>query len=244
MLSNAAVPMTYEVALEEYNDVLEKDHLSAAYARLFCDYMGIMLAILPVFIAVTRGLRDRRARAGEVIYSRSASSFHIITTRYLAMIIMILLPVILISFIPALECLYYGTSIGIAIDHFAFIKYILGWLLPSIMIATSVGVFLTELTDTAIAIVVQGLWWFISLFMGLMNMMGGYGRNLMPRHNTVGNYSIFKENIEILIANRITYASVAVLLIIASVIVYDLKRWGKLNIHGTIFSNRNSKSTI
>lgn len=54
-------PRTYEDALKEYQDLTEKDRLTGGYARLFCDYMGIFLGLLPVFLAVTRGLRDRRS---------------------------------------------------------------------------------------------------------------------------------------------------------------------------------------
>ena len=59
--NSAREPMTYEEALEEYEVLTEKDRLTGGYARLFSDYMVIFLGILPVFLAVTRGLRDRRA---------------------------------------------------------------------------------------------------------------------------------------------------------------------------------------
>ena len=73
--NSAVVEMTYEDALEEYHNLLEKDGLTGGYARLFCDYMGIILAILPVFVAVTREIRDKRAQMKELIYTRKASSF-------------------------------------------------------------------------------------------------------------------------------------------------------------------------
>jgi hypothetical protein len=244
MESNAQVPKTYEDALKEYNEILDKDHFTGAYARLFCDYMGIVLAILPVFIAVTRGLRDRRARASEVIYSRRASSVTVITTRYLAMLVMLILPVILITGYLTIQCITYGNSIGINTDSMAFIKYIFGWLLPTIMVSVSVGVFFTELTETALAILIQGIWWIISIFTGISQMFGGYGWNLVPRHNVLGNYSLFHDNYYQLFLNRITYASIAVLLIIAAIIVYELKRKGKLIVHGKILLHRKSKSKI
>lgn len=234
---NARVPMTYEDALEEYEEIIEKDRYTGAYARLFCDYMGVVLAILPVFIAVTRELRDRRARANEVIYSRRASSFYIVFTRYLAMLSMLLLPVILISIFPTVESLYFGAKEGITIDPLAFLKYILGWLLPTMMAATAVGVFFTQLTDTAIAILIQGFWWFASVFLGAINIKGGYGWNLIPRHNTLGGYQVFHDNFNILAANRITYALAAILLVLGTVILYDNKRKGKIRLRGKISKN-------
>lgn len=240
--SNALVPMTYEDALQEYDEIRVKDKLSAAYARLFCDYIGIVLAILPVFLAVTRGLRDKRAGAWEVIYSRRVSSFTVIMSRYLSMLVMLMLPTLLIAAYINLLCLYSGAGEGIAVDSLAFLKYSLGWLLPSVMVSDSVGLLLTELTESAIAILVMGAWWFISIFTGIINIRGGYGWNLIPRHNTLGNYQVFHDNFNILVANRIGYGILAILLALAAIFIYDLKRRGKLIIHGKKSANNKSES--
>ena len=50
--SNAQVPKTYEDAITEYRELTEKDRLTGGYARLFSDYMGIFLGLLPVFLIV------------------------------------------------------------------------------------------------------------------------------------------------------------------------------------------------
>ncbi len=237
--SNAYVPKTYEQALQDYNDIIEKDHLTGAYARIFCDYLGITLAILPVFLAVTRGLRDRRAKAAEIIGSRRASSFHIVISRYLAMVTMLLLPVLLLSSFMGIACIITGVRQGIAVDYLAFPKYILVWLLPTIMITTSVGMLLTELTDTALAIIVQGFWWYISAFTG--NLSGNCGWNLLPRHNTVGEYDLFMENIRQFTLNRMVYTLIAILLLFISIWLYESKRRGRLDIRGKIFPHRRVK---
>jgi hypothetical protein len=238
---NAYVPMTYEDAMKEYNDIIRRDHLSGAYARLFSDYMGIILTILPVFLAVTRGLRDKRARANQIIYSRSVSSFTVIMSRYLSMLLMIMIPVLLIGIWMTVQCVYNGIGEGVSVDLLAFAKYTVGWLLPGIMISTSVGVFLTELTETAIGILVMAAWWFASLFMGIVTIRGGYGLNLIPRHNTLGNYQVYQEQFHILVLNRSIYALAAILLAALAIFIYDRKRRGKLIIHGKISSNRKSK---
>lgn len=239
--NNAYIPMTYEDAMKEYNDIIRRDHLSGAYARLFSDYMGIILTLLPVFLAVTRGLRDKRARANQIIYSRNVSSFAVVISRYLSMLLMILLPVLLIGIWMTIQCVYNGSGEGVTVDLLAFAKYTFGWLLPGIMISTSVGVFLTELTETAIGILVMAVWWFVSLFLGIATIRGGYGLNLMPRHNILGNYQVFHEQFPILVLNRTIYALAAVLLVAAAVFIYDRKRRGMLIIHGKISSNRKSE---
>lgn len=236
---NAYVPMTYEQALKEYNDIIQKDHLTGAYARYFCDYFSIILAILPIFIAVTRVLRDKRARAREIIYSRKASSFQIIMSRYLAIVIMLLIPVILLASFMAIACINSGIQTGIAVDYMAFPGYIISWLLPTVMISTSIGMFLTELTDTAIAIIVQGLWWFISLLSG--DLIGNCGWNLIPRHNKIGYYKVFKEYFDQFVLNRVIYTIAAILILAATVYIYEMKRKGRVILSGEIFPNRNIK---
>ena len=233
------VPMTYEDAAREYENLKKEDRLTGGYARLFCDYMGIFLGVLPVFLAVARGLRDRRARMQELIYTRKCGSFTVIASRYLAMVVMLLLPVLALSVIPLGKCASYAQGAGIAVDMLAFVKYILGWLLPTIMIVVALGMFLTELTDTAAAVLAQGAWCFAAVFTGVMSLTGGrYGWNLVPRHNTEMNWQGFHDGFAQLAANRILYASAALVLVALTAFLYSQKREGRLNIRGKILADR------
>lgn len=243
--SSASVPMTYKEAVEEYDTLIEKDHLTGGYARLFSDYMVIFLGILPVFLAVTRGLRDRRAMMQELIYTRRCSSFTIMVSRYLAMVVMLIIPVLIISMVPLLNCMEYARTAGIRVDLLAFVKYTFGWLVPTIMIATAVGTFLTELTDTAVAVLVQGAWWFVAIFGGVGSLQGGmYGWSLAPRHNTEMNWQGFHDGFAQLVANRLFYSAAAVLLTALSVFIYSQKRKGRLKVRGKIFADRKGKSEV
>lgn len=242
ILSTETVPLTYEEAVIEYENILYQDKLTGAYARLFCDYIGIVLGILPIFLAVTRGLRDKRTMVSDVIYSKKISSTTIILTRYLSTIIMILLPVLLISLSPALESMYYGSSIGISVDHFAFIKYIFGWLLPTAMVVTALGFFITEVTDSALGILIGGVWWLINMFQSFGNLVGDFGMNLVPRFNTVGKYTIFKNDFNTLVINRLFYSLLSIILIICTVYILSKKRKGEYNFARKIFSRRKSES--
>ena len=240
---NAVVPMTYEDAVREYEILVEEDRLTGGYARLFSDYMGIFLGVLPVFLAVARGLRDRRAMIQELIYTRKCDSVTIITSRYLSMIVMLTLPVLALSVIPLSKCIIYANTAGIAVDMLAFVKYTFGWLLPTIMIAAALGMFLTELTDTAVAVLVQGAWWFVAVFAGVQSIDGGqYGWSLVPRHNTEMNWQGFHDGFAQLAANRAFYAAAALLLVALTSFLYSQKRKGRLNIYGKLLANRKNKS--
>ncbi len=224
----ASVPMTYEDAVEEYRKLTDEDRLTGGYARLYSDYMVIFLGLLPVFLAVTRCLRDKRAEMQELIYTRRGSSVNIIASRYLAMLVMLVIPVLVLSVIPLSQCLKYASAAGISADMTAFVKYAFGWCFPTIMIAAAVGMFFTELTDTALAVLVQGAWWFLAVFGGINTLKGGmYGWNFIPRHNTELNWSGYHENFSQLASNRILYASLAVILVALTTFIYSQKRRGR-----------------
>lgn len=231
LYKNAERELTYEDVLKEYEDTLYKDKISNAYARLFCDYLGIMLAILPVFLAVTRAMRDRRAKADQVIYARKVSSLTVILSRYLATLVFALIPVCVLGGMVTMQCIYYGKSLNVGIDTLAFVKYILGWLMPTVMTAISIGFFFTELTDTPIAVLIQGVWWMISNFIAFGNgtLVGNFGMNLIPRWNTLGKYEKFSGQFSVLVINRIFYGVLALVLLAGTTAIYELKRKGKWN---------------
>lgn len=235
--ANVKIPVDYKGAKANYSDLTEKDGLAGGYARLFCDYMGIMLGILPVFVTATRMLRDKRSRMQELIYARRTSSGTVMSSRYLALVCMHMLPVLLLSLIPTVNCIRAGIE-GVNLDYFAWLKYDLGWLLPTVMAVVSMGMICTELTETALAVLVQAAWWFLSLMAGAAGMYGGsYGWNLMPRHNTELNYAGFAEGFRQLACSRIFYAVLSLSLLALTVVIYEKKRKGHLRRGGKVSGN-------
>lgn len=240
--TNAPESLTYEEAVIKYNEFLEKDKVSNAYARLFCDYFGIMLSILPVFLAAARGIRDRKSQADQVVFVRKVNSGIIILTRYLSAVTVILIPVLIFGISKTLQALYFGNSIGVTIEYLAFLKYILGWLLPSILVSLSVGFLFTELTGSMIGILIQAVWWIVSIFLSSGPLIKA-GWNLVPRFNRLGDYSSFKEILPQLIKNRIGYTIFALVLLILSILVFEAKRKGGLY-YGTLFKHRKNQSEV
>lgn len=247
LLNYSYVEITYEEAVENYNLIASKDKFTGAYVRLFCDYVGIILSILPVFIAVAVCLKDRRAKMNELIYARKTSSFKLILSRYFSIIIAVMIPTIVLTYIS--NSSVWGQYNGIALDYLAPLKYAMGWLMPSVMISASIGMFFTEFTGTPIAIAIQGLWWFIDLNAGVSRLRGVHNLfELTPRHNSLGNTQIFLEEFNILTTNRLIIAGVALLFVAATVFVYEQKRrgnfggYGKIKKHIASLANHKSKS--
>lgn len=247
LLNYSYVAVTYEEAIENYNLIAGKDKFTGTYARLFCDYAGVILSILPVFIAVEICLKDRRAKMNELIYARKTSSFKLILARYFSIIITVMLPTIILAYIS--NSSVWRQYSGMSLDYFAPLKYTIGWLMPSVMISAAIGMFFTELTETAIAIAIQGLWWFIDLNAGISKLSGIHTLfELTPRHNALGNTQTFLDEFNALAANRLIISGVALLLVAATVIVYEQERRGKFSGYGKIkaqltsLANRKSKS--
>ena len=221
------VPMTYEDAMAEYREFTQEDRVTQALARLFCDYMGIFVSLLPVFVAAAFTDSDRRNRISDLIYVRKAGSVRIVFARYAALTTMTFLPVLVMmgmSFVQAL--VNYG---GIAMDYGAFFTLPVIWLLPGIMIATAVGMFLTELVSPGAAILVQLLWWF-GLFMQGGRLVGGIKMfSLVVRHNAIGERAAFMECFHTFLMNRIFFAAVALGLVLLTAMLFEIKRGGKWN---------------
>ena len=220
--------MTYDEAINEYNKTIYDDKVSIAFARLFCDYMTRVLGLFPVFIVVVFWLKDRRNKMNELINSKQVETVKLITVRTLAILTAVILPVIILSFESLIPLMEYSAETGIAIDAFAFIKYILWWLLPTVIVVTGLGTFLTILTTTPIAILVQFIWWFIdSAITGLSGDTRLY--TLMIRHNSLNGAELIQRDFNIIWLNRGLMMFVSIVLIYLSIVIYNKKRGGKLD---------------
>ena len=234
---HGVVEMTYEQALSEYENILYKDKISGAYARLFCDYMGIILGLLPVFFSTARVLRDKRSQIKEVVYAKKAETAAIVCSRYLGIVIMIFLPVLLLSFLPMSKSVYAAKMAGVSVDYLALVKYAIGWLLPTILFVTALAYMITELTEGFLTILVGVVVWFTAIFSA--DTLQWVGWNLIPRFNSLGEYNLFSYLLPQLVKNRIFYTAAALVLLGLTLIVYGLKRKGVLK-NGKVSENLGS----
>ena len=220
--------MTYEEACEEYNQTINKDKVTGGFARLFCDYIGLELGLYPIFWVALIWMKDRIGNASELIYSKKISSARLVVSRYLASVTMVLLPVLLLSFESLVPLISFGAEKGISVDYFAYIKYILWWLLPEVMAVSAIGIFFTLLTDSPIAIAIQFLWWMVDK--GVTGLSGDTGAaTLMIRHNTLRGYEVIQDEFQMICRNRLLMAGIGILFVILSIWVLKFKRKGKIN---------------
>ncbi|MDE7325897.1 MAG: ABC transporter permease [Lachnospiraceae bacterium] len=218
------VPKTYEEARKEYEQLTKEDKVTGSYARLYCDYIGVMLGILPVFVAVSLMQLDRKARMEALIYSRCASSARIIFARYMALVSVMFLPIIITAGIGQARVM--GFYQGMDMDLFAFAKEALIWMLPSLMAVTAIGMVITEFASGLVAILLQGAWWFVSLFSG--GLSGEIGKfSLIIRHNSLYKRDILMSLYGNFLFNRVFFTLLAVLLVMLTAVIYEEKRRGR-----------------
>ncbi|MDO4306778.1 MAG: ABC transporter permease [Eubacteriales bacterium] len=221
------VPKTYEDALEEYEEFVNDDKFTIAYARLYCDYLGIVIAILPVFAAVSISGLDKKSRMEQLFYARKVSSARLVFTRYAALIMTMSLPIMITAGIAQSKVI--GLYSGADLDQFAIFQYAAIWLLPSLMTASAVGMLVTEGCSGLLAIFIQGAWWFASTFASAAGLTGSFGKlTLVLRHNSLSERGLF--HYETFIFNRAFFAGISILAVALTALIYAKKRRGRCHV--------------
>lgn len=237
----STVPKSYEDALAEYQDIFEQDKITGAYARLFCDYLGIVVSILPVFLAASFAWLDKKSWMEQLIFTRRISSLKLIGVRYLALCVAAGIPVLLAAVAGQRSVMELYS--GYEMDPLAFFRYGVAWIMPNILLAVAMGMLFTELTSPLIAIFVQGLWWFSSIFAGTGGLTGNIGRfTLVLRHNSLWERELFLAERNRFLFNRIFYTILSILMVLLTMAVYESKRRGSRHGFFRIPKNSCSKS--
>lgn len=236
------VPKTYEEALADYNHIIYDEKVTGAYARLFCDYAGIDLAVMPVFVAAALVSLDRKSRMSDLIYSRKISSLRLVFTRFAALVTVMLIP-------AAVTVVMANISVSsrypeFTVDLLAIPKLAAVWLIPNVLLAAAMGMFVTELSSPILAVFVQGAWWMKSVMSadGLTGEIAPF--TLVCRHNSIYKYEAFENTMPQFIFNRTFFTVLALVLVGLTAVVYELKRRGIWN--GLFPSGKNSfrKSSV
>ncbi|HWQ77244.1 MAG TPA: hypothetical protein VN381_00360, partial [Anaerovoracaceae bacterium] len=216
-----SIPLTYETALARYNTFVNEDRISGAYARLFCDYAGVVAGIVPAFIAVSIAMGEIRRRKYEMLADDSfntGADRNVIAARFMAIVAVVYVPILILAIISTVNLAKGVEPVGLSIDSLAFIKYSAAWLLPTIMFSVAVGLFFTELTKRPVGILVQLIVWGCSVWLwtdqGLDPVK--YGANMFLRHNEAGEYETYINALNEIMVNRISYAAAAILLVFAA----------------------------
>lgn len=219
-----SAPKTYEDAVADFELIKTKDKITGAYAREFCDYLGIIITFVPILLAVFIWYQDKTSKALDIIDSKSVSSKKIVLTRILAMFLLFTLSIIILATIYNIIII---STYGVGnVDIFAFYKYIALWILPNLLFVITFGTLITILTGYPVGVIGMLILWIIFVFGNVNNLSGGYGWPLIMRANGLGNTALYFENLGSVYLNRIIYAVISLIFILLSVKIFDLKRNG------------------
>lgn len=217
------------ITQRQHQEFYEDDKVTGAFARYYCDSISVVVLFLPAFVIVDLMLRDKRRKMQGLTYPRSISSAKMICTRYAAAVCMTMLPILILPLKSLFVLMQYCGSIGVQADVLAFGKYILAWILPTVLLIIAISLLATALLENYTAILLTGLIWLIGRPSVDKLAGGNYGLfDLIIRHNTLKGYGQMMENIQMLALNRITISVAALALVGLSVLVYNVKRKGGL----------------
>ncbi len=216
---------------QQHREFYEKDRVTGAFARYFCDSISLIILCLPAFVIMDLLLKDKRYKMNTLIYPRTESSARIIITRFEAVVCMIMLPILILPIKSLLAIVSYCHNIGIRVNIFTFAAYIFAWILPTVLLVMSIALFVTILTENHSAVLPAGLIWLFCRPSVDKIAGGNYGPfDLIIRHNTLKGYGRMMEHMQILILNRILVSVIALLFVGFAIIVYDAKRKGGIRL--------------
>jgi len=217
------VPKTYEEAAAEYDAIINEQKITPAYARLFCDYMGIDAAVMPVFCAVFITALDKKSRMEQLIHSRRVSSARLVFTRYAALVFVMTVPIFIAAVVAdnSVRELYPDA----VTDRTAFYRYAAAWLIPNVMTAAAVGMLITEFFSGIAAIFVQGGWWMLSVMSAQNGLTGDMKQfTLVLRHNSLYALDEFNAEFGCFVFNRLFFTVASIAAVGFTALVYDIKR--------------------
>lgn len=212
----------YEEAMQLYNDILTKDNYTNAFARLMADKMGLIVLMLVVFLAGYNLLNDKSYKMQEIIYSKQISSLTYIMAKYLSVIILITFCCLTLVVGVTIIFLKLGYQYHYQVDAFAFIKYFILWVFPTIMFGTAIGMFISFISDMGILAILVNFGFFI---LSVEPAVGNYSLSKAAiRFNVLGDYDKYSLWYNDIVRNRIFYVILSIIIILGLWIGFDYKR--------------------
>ena len=219
------------ITLRQHLEFYEKDRVTGAFARYYCDCISLIVLGMPALIVIDLWLKDKRYKMISLIYPRRAASAKLIFPRLWAVVSMSMLPVLILPLRSLAALLRYCREAGAAADLSAFAVYAFAWIFPTILLAVSMALAVTALTENYSAVLAAGLLWLFGR-PGIDKLAGGnYGLfDPVIRHNTLKGYGRMMANIRALALNRAFVSVAALLFAVSAILICNAKRKGGMSL--------------
>lgn len=219
------VPKDYETAMADHHKILEKDQITGALARLFCDYFGIIIFIGPGFFVTAYWLSDRKKGIDEILYTKDISSFRFVFSRMIALTLALWMFVLVIG--TYYNGLFLWANSGQNPDGLRIYGTLFLWLFPALCVGVCFYSLFAILTGGPFGIIIGFILWFLGLQNGSGKIHGNYGLSLTFRHNIIGNTDYYYEHLNQIWYNRAFWMGIFFLGSIICVGIWQKKRGGK-----------------
>lgn len=210
---------TYTDAIKDFKEILNRDKITNAYGRYLSDYMGITAGLYPVFIVAAMFLRDRKKNISHLLSNKKISPIIYILSRYSGICISLLIAYLLLATHSTYVFYKISKNYNYLIDIWAFYKYTLTWIAPTLMFTVAMSMLLFVIFNKiSITIICQ----YILYFFSMQTLGGDYSLyRFIIRFNTLGSYTdyvLWKHDI---MANRIFYTLISLGIIVITGYIYN-----------------------
>ncbi len=214
-----------EDAKQQYKNIIEKEKLTNTYARYYTDYMTVFAGLLPAVFGALCLWYDERYKIQEIVFSKRISSFQYIFLKFAAIITLFFTVYMIIAGISTGLFTAFAETEDIAIDFFAFFKYTIAWVMPTVCITTISSIFLFVIFWNPLPSLMIEL---IIFFLSAKDLYGNYFIwKPIIRFNEIGKYDYFLEHLQEIILNRLAMLFLSFLFMIICSVLYEKKRKGK-----------------
>lgn len=203
---------------QEADAIKKYEKVTGAYARLFADYIGIAVGFFSIFIAGFALVKDKRYKAAEMIYTKPVSSIQYVLSKYVGNVVLMLAVVLIIA-------AYTTYTFHIEYDqinYVAFFQYTLTWILPTIMVVTSIGYLIQIIAGNGIVpIIAIFAYWFYS--MPFTRQQYHITRYII-RYNKVTTLAKYQEVASAITTNRLFITGASLIILIIALWLFEKKR--------------------
>lgn len=225
----------YEENLAVYTKILEEDKITNAYGRLYADYLGIAMGFFTVFITAFTLIKDKRYQVNELINTTEVSAFQYVLGKYLADLLVAILPVLLTALHATWMFHGFSMATGDPISYTAFLKYAAQWVMPTVLFVTALSYVLQLIFNNGIVpIILQFFYWKYSVTN--LQHEGIQPLKYVIRFNTIMPYSEFQPYLRNIGLNRLLMTVFSLGLLCLGMKLWENKR-GDIH-HGLHFRKK------
>ncbi|WP_027633531.1 ABC transporter permease [Clostridium hydrogeniformans] len=230
--------MTYEEALIDYERQNSDKNITDIYGRILADYLGVGAGLFVVFFSAFSMIRDKECGTQELIYSSKVRSFEYVGAKFMGMFITAMGVFLILGVIETIIFSFQGEIYNIKINPisfqwnfhyikinpFSFIKYIIGWVAPTVMFTIGLSMLISVVFENAILpIVVQVGATLLLIFNTELTGVYDFTRFII-RFNTVKYGDYYAKFTETIIYNRFFYVGISLLLLLVTSYIWTIKR--------------------